>query len=430
MKNKRVFKLFILLLFCLSISGFSQTNRLPNSVDELSYSWVNQNYGIEFVLNNNFTYSFKYNGKVSVGQWGYQKGNLCFKDSGNGIVTCYRVVFFNQKAISLQSGNGAVITYYRQISKQQYPNQKSKFSKKLDKGKILARKNGYRFTENHFSAIVKFLEFIIGEKISNSEKQFLKQAELNGFNQNPQNEVSQIEKINNSMQGLYKISDPIKLGVSRSALFNQLYFAFKKIPKNSQPAFSQIMNKHVKILSYDKSSGLILTQRDVDGFINYLMFMQYLNGMNTIFSYDLRKAITNDLITKFQTFSLDKKKIISSGDLLWTIIEMNWKRMSLAQKQQFILKYRGQTGYSSVNDSFNRGVQMGKRTAQNIINNINKSKVYTSRSRKKSIIERQREFQAKQNMFKMMYNMNLQTHATTLNIIENIGGTGNYWEVK
>jgi len=37
--------------------------------------------------------------------------------------------------------------------------------------------------------------------------------------------------------------------------------------------------------------------------------------------------------------------------------------------------------------------------------------------------------QARQNMFRIMNNINHQTHATSLNIIENIGGTGNYWKV-
>jgi hypothetical protein len=30
---------------------------------------------------------------------------------------------------------------------------------------------------------------------------------------------------------------------------------------------------------------------------------------------------------------------------------------------------------------------------------------------------------------KMMNEMNMNTHATSLNIIENTGGTGNYWSV-
>ncbi len=430
MNKNKIIKFFIILTIFSTTILIAQTSYYPQKVDDLTYLWVNQNYGVEFVLNSNFTYSFKYNSKVSTGQWGYQNGSLCFKDSGNGVLTCYRVVFFNGKAISLQDSSGAVLTYYKKIQNQGFQKQKKSFTSNLNKGKILAQKDGYKFTEKHFSALVKFLEFIVGEKITSQERDFLKIAEINGFNQVPQNEISQIEKINNSMQALYKISDPIKLGVSRTYLFNQFYFAFQKLPADKQPAFFQIMKKHVKILAYDKNSGLILTQKDIDGFINYLMFMQYLQGNNTNFTYDLREAIKNDLISKFQSLPIDKKKIISSGDILWTLIERNWNNMTLAQKQQFIVSYRQQTGYSPANNSFNRGVQTGYRIGQNIINNINNSKKYRSGSRKKSLLERQREFQAKQNMFRMMYNMNLQTHVTSLNIIENMGGTGNYWKIK
>ena len=40
-----------------------------------------------------------------------------------------------------------------------------------------------------------------------------------------------------------------------------------------------------------------------------------------------------------------------------------------------------------------------------------------------------RDYQARQSMFQMMNDMNMNSHALSLNIIENIGGTGNYWNV-
>ncbi len=49
--------------------------------------------------------------------------------------------------------------------------------------------------------------------------------------------------------------------------------------------------------------------------------------------------------------------------------------------------------------------------------------------KKKSIYQMQSELNAKQNMFNMMQNMNTNSHALYMNIAENIGGTGNYWEV-
>ena len=47
-----------------------------------------------------------------------------------------------------------------------------------------------------------------------------------------------------------------------------------------------------------------------------------------------------------------------------------------------------------------------------------------------SLQQQQYDLWQRQQMFNMMNNMSLQNHATTMNIIENIGGTGNYWEVK
>ena len=40
-----------------------------------------------------------------------------------------------------------------------------------------------------------------------------------------------------------------------------------------------------------------------------------------------------------------------------------------------------------------------------------------------------RDYNSRRQMFNMMNNMNMNSHALSMNIIENIGGTGNYWEV-
>ncbi len=428
-------KTFIFLIIIFFISSFinSQVKQLPKSVDDLSAEWVNNNYGIQFVLYKNFNYVFKYQGRVSKGQWGYQNSNLCFKDNVYGNLTCYKVTSFNYNTITLLSSNGVAVTYYR-IGANSNRSNSLKYNKKvinLNKGKILAQKNGYKFTEEHFNVLVRFLEFIVGEKITESDKNLLLKGEINGFNRNPYDEISQIEKINTSMQALYRINDPIKIGYSRSELFKQLYFAFNKVSKDKQPAFSRIMNKYLKMIVYDNKTGLALTQKDVDGYINYLMFVEYLKGGNSNFSYELRKSIENELSSKFISMSLEQKKIISSGSILWALIESNWKKFTPSQRLQYIRQFRNKLygNYSSNYQKYvQEGYELGKQQGQEIINNILKSR--HSSSKRMSLLQKQREFQARQNMMRMMYNTNLQTHATSLNIIENIGGTGNYWEVK
>jgi hypothetical protein len=44
-------------------------------------------------------------------------------------------------------------------------------------------------------------------------------------------------------------------------------------------------------------------------------------------------------------------------------------------------------------------------------------------------MQKQQDLWHQQQMWDMMNTMSLQNHATTLNIIENIGGTGDYWEI-
>jgi hypothetical protein len=112
---------------------------------------------------------------------------------------------------------------------------------------------------------------------------------------------------------------------------------------------------------------------------------------------------------------LEQKRLLASASLIWDLLESNWNRLTPAQKQQYKSAYYSQIGqnnqsYQTYNQTYNAGSG------------------YQSSS-SKSTADMMREQRAKQHMFRMMNEMNMNSHALSLNIIENIGGTGNYWSV-
>jgi hypothetical protein len=108
---------------------------------------------------------------------------------------------------------------------------------------------------------------------------------------------------------------------------------------------------------------------------------------------------------------IEQKRLLCTASLIWQLLESNWNRMTPAQKQQYKSAYFSQSGQKT--PAYQPPQTGGSYTP----------------SSAKSPAEQMREYNARQNMYRMMNEMNMNSHALSLNIIENIGGTGNYWNV-
>jgi len=433
---KKSIILFIFIIIGLGV--FSQN--MPKSVDEIAGQWFNGNYNLHFTINSNFTYSFKYNNNESNGVWRFQNGQLCCQDSSNGVITCYWVVKFSKSTMTLQDNNGAILEYIKQ-------NDAGKevvgfIDNSKTKKKILAEKSGVRFSQYHIDALSRFLQFITGEKLSDKQKSDLLKAELKGFDMNPKSEIATIESIDNAMKVAYKSKDWQKVAMVKMELFSTLYSQFMKIPKEKRPFFALLMEDLGHILVFDQNTGIVLTQNAASGFVNYLLFMQKISGMNINFNQNLETYLLKEVKNNFLSFPQETKKAIAGGDIIWQITQYNWSLMTEQQKLQVQQQANGV--YNSTNFSTNMfGSQNGDVSGQansfiqqtqglnsnrnQIYNNINTN---SNGSSQMKMAEMQRAFNARQACFKIMNDTSLMQHATSLNIIENIGNTGNYWEVK
>ena len=142
--------------------------------------------------------------------------------------------------------------------------------------------------------------------------------------------------------------------------------------------------------------------------VRYLAFLSDLSGQPVAVTPELHQTIRSDMLRRFYTMPPQQKQILCSASLIWALLESNWKRLTGDQREQFRRNYHARTA----------GMQPAAGGAGPVATT---GRPDTGKS--------MAEFQARQNMLRIMSDMNLQTHATSLNIIENIGGTGNYWEV-
>jgi len=319
----------------------------------------------------------------------------------------------------LRDVNGVVINYSKVSSASTLPKNTQKVFKGKSDSKILANKNGIALTYRHFKHGLDLTQFIIGNRIKKSEIDELKYKLIEEFNTNPSLVVKQLDSIGVSMKKVHNAKDPVKVGKVRQEIFTSFYKLTCNMREEQKPLMVRIINRYIKVLAYDQANNLLLTNRDVDGYINYLAFNSELAGNKIAVNYAVRRSVRDQLIKNFYSMPLQQKQLLSSASLMWKLVDANWKRLSYAQRVQYINAYRAKI---SNNFKYNR-----QSTNYNNYSRWTPPKNYGSQ--KKSLSQMRREFNAKQNMFRMMNNINLNTHAVSLNIIENMGGTGNYWKV-
>lgn len=377
--------------------------------------WVDSGQNVTLILNGDFTYSLTYQNGSSTGYWSSGGAQFCLRDASATTPVCYTVMSYSESAMVLRDVNGVLLNY-KKIT-QSAPVVPVQKQSRVVKGanRVIAEKGEYKLIHGNLRTGIDLTQFIIGHKVKDSEIRALKQKLIQEFNTTPAQIVNEINGIALSMQKVYNATDPYRIGRVRQQLFAAFYKATRYMREDQKPLMIQVINRYIKVLAYDERNNLVLTNRDVDGYMNYMIFNSELAGQKIDANYAVRRAVSAQLVSNFNSMALGQKQMLASASLIWQLTEWNWKRLNQAQKNQYLMAYRNR-----ISNNFRKSTQ-GASYGQ-------KWKPPRG-NHKKSISQMRREFNAKQNMFRMMQNMNTNSHALSLNIIENIGGTGNYWEV-
>jgi len=411
MSKKIIFVLLNLLMFLTFFSNLNSQNPAGK--------WVNAQYGISLVLNADYTYTLTHSKGQSNGQWRGQGNQLCFYDSSGAQPVCYTVVAYTAKIITMRDINGVTLSYTR-VAVNNTNSSNTIYGNNNKNGRVLANKNNIVLRYSDFMHGIDLVQFIIGGKIKPTEIEELRVKLIEEFNAQPSYILNQLSGIGNAMKKVKILTNPLQIGAVRQELFATFYKSTKNMNEAQKPLLIQVINRYIKVLAYDDVNKLILTNGDIDGYINCFAFNSRLAGRKFQLTKSLRNQIKNKLVNNFYSMDMKQKQVLASSSLIWDLLYANWSRMTQAQRQQYVTAYRAKLG-NNYNNSYKQ--QANKGGSGNSWNSQKKS------NSKKSLAQMRSEMYAKQNMYKMMSDMNMRSHALSLNIIENIGGTGNYWKV-
>ena len=372
----------------------------------LTGTWTESKYNVKMVLSADGTYTLQYPNGFSRGRYSLNGQTFCMQDASGANPVCYTVAGFAGTSLLLRDVNGVVMNYHLQGGGG---------ASKTSGGGILAQKGGYTLTVDHFNAGLGILQFIIGQPVKPSEVKELKDKVIEEFHQAPAEMLRQLDSMGQSLQLVHGATDPVRIGLARQELFAALYKGTMNFKEEDKPLMIQVMNRYIKVRAYDPTNNLLLTNKDAEGMLNYLAFNSELMGRKVYLTDAVRRSLMTDLINRFASMPIEQKRLLCTASLIWELLEANWNRLTSAQKQQYKQAYYSQIGQNS-------------QSYRNYNQTTSPGPGYKSNSGK-STADMMREHRAKQHMFQMMNEMNMNTHATSLNIIENIGGTGNYWNV-
>ncbi len=354
-------------------------------------TWINRQYNLSMTLNQDGTFVLVGpNGQIN-GLWGAQ-GQLFQMQDAMGQISQYTITHFSQNALHFVDVNGAAFQYERQTPQTQEP------------VTLLAEAQGLQLTSAHVKTAVGIVQFVIGQQIKPGEVDELTQSSIPEFKTDPQEFTRQIQGLQQSLNTMQSLQDPLQIGTLRQMLIAEFHKATLPMAETDKPLLIRIINRYVKVMAYDATNNLALTDADISAMIDYVQFSNQLSGMQYTFTEAEREQYSQQLINDFAAAPLQQKQFLCSASLAWTLVKANWDNMNSMQRNQV------QQNYAGTLNTQNQQTSSGNVTQYDID-------------------KLRRENMAQQNMFNMMNNMSLQNHATMLNTIENFGGTGNYWEV-
>lgn len=270
---------------------------------------------------------------------------------------------------------------------------------KLNSKTVLFSSGSINYTEGHFEKIKRFAEFLLDHKLNFAEiKEAKKEAEFS-FRQNPLRTINEISDIDEQMQQIYSITDVQTIGLVRSALLFHVYDALLREPQ--MPLLGRLIDKHCKVLAYDVTNTLVFTQKDVDGLLNLMEFIGKINGNTAKFSTAERNQATQQLTNNFNSLSLQEKQLMVTMGIMNDYIQTIYNKSSFTQKNQ-------------IKDELNKS----------FANNNNDT------SSQNSSVDYSKFNNMSASSYQMMSNMMMSSHVTNMNILSNIGGSGDYWTIK
>lgn len=358
----------ILLIMLLSQISFGQS---------ITGKWENKQYEYSFIFSQNGSYNFDFPAQNMRNISGtYQKnGNSLTIKNAYGTVN-YKIQWVGEQ-LRLSDAQGTWIL--NKVGGNTLLDE-TKFSK------LIAQSGSFKLTEAGSKIYESIINFVLDKKVIATDYQSIVAETKRMFLKSPEVILGDIQTARESFEKILQNGDPNVIGQFRQAFLGQVY-KMAVIDKNpDMEVFWRIFDKYLDVLAYDDRSQLVLTSKDLRAYLDYVDLLS-INQGGTKLDAANRKLLSDQTLGNFAKLSLNEKKFLANACLAYELTKSNLSRFTAQQTQSFRQQYIPQV----------QPVQTQQIDA---------------------------------NFYKRYSRMMLENHVSMMNGIENLGGTGDYWEIK
>jgi hypothetical protein len=279
------------------------------------------------------------------------------------------------------------------------------FSPALAQDQVLAQSQGYQLKESDLVPAIYFLNFLVQGQISQQEMVYLAQSSATEFQQNPAAFMNELQTLNQSIARAQTVTDPLKLGEFRQTIIGEFFAAAQNVPQQQMPAMLQVLFKNAPVLAFDPNTKVALTTQDLQASMLYLQELYSYQGQNL--DQQQVNQMAYQLAQNFQQLDRPTQNFLASGCVVLAVFRANIAKMNQAQQQALAQSYQQQ----------NANYQPSYQPQQ----------AYQPST---SAAGKQWENWHNQQSMQIMQDTMNQNHVTMMNVIENMGGSDNYWTLE
>ncbi len=226
-------------------------------------------------------------------------------------------------------------------------------------------------TASDLNLLTQMVQFLVGGPLTQAERQAIAADMSNDFRRDPASARQELNDIQALAQQMSGLSNPLEIGQVRQALLGALVAEYKGGYRSG--TVDVVLNR-IQPMAWDGNRQLVLTGQDFQGLVNYLGFVR-----GTPLSGREIGELQAQLVRDFSSLSDQEQVFVCNGSLVWNLVSANANRLGQQAVQQ---------QYSATQDQ-----------------------------------------QMDPAVYRQLARMSLENHASMMNVINNMGGSDDYWTV-
>ena len=381
---------------CITFLFFLFLNFHQLNAQTIVGTWFNPAYEIGLVFKSNQSYSTMIRNKepYDYGSYSIKNKELYLQSQLSGSTSQYTIEAIEEKTFTLYDHRAQTSLIF------------VKKEATVVSGKVLATNDGNELKTGHVDVYINKLEFLINGALSPKEKASITAKTITEFNEDPLWLLQDVQKLNYFSQRIYAISDIRTIGNDRLSTISDLYHQSADL---GDSYVITVLNKYCPVVAATPMDDFsidapVLTQKDLDGFIHYLEFLQVNFHDKKPLTQEQKIQLQQSIIHNFNQLTLAQKNVMGMGALLHTLVQANWEQLNSAQRQQWkqqFLQPIPPTKHGTNNWKLSPELEQDKANLEMISRYLS-----------------------------MMEDAPLQAQIAALSILDNIGGSSNYWKIK